>query len=201
MKFFHQTLLGGDQLTAARARGSIAARRDHQTRRERLQGLLPVAEDWHAYLRYIYTEYYSLHTAAVLAHCWYLYYNLLNELNFLLYPCRLFGNTFLLSLPAQRKVQFKVLFLNVVTSVDPEKNMKGCEDFLLIVLHAHVVAAGNKLMEKKQYDTVQDLARAILCKFTNFDPDKKNSQNDRIHLYGTELLTLAIIWHSFDDSI
>ena len=79
--------------------------------------------------------------------------------------------------------------------------MKGCEDSLLIVLHVHVVAAGNKRTEKKQYDTVQDLARAILCKFTNFDPDKKNSQNDRIHLYGTELLTLAIIWHSFDDSI
>ena len=96
--------------------------------------------------------------------------------------------------------QFKVL-LNVATSVDPEKNMKGCEDFLLIVLHAHVVAAGNKLMEKKQYDTVQDLARATLRKFTNFDPDKKNSQNDKIHLYGTELLTVAIIWHSFDDSI
>ena len=61
MKFFHQTLLGGDQLTAARVRGSIAARRDHQTRRERLQGLLPVVEDWHAYLRYIYRALFTTH--------------------------------------------------------------------------------------------------------------------------------------------
>lgn len=47
-EFFHQILLGGDQLTVARARGSIAARLDHLTRRERLEGILPVIEDWHA---------------------------------------------------------------------------------------------------------------------------------------------------------
>ena len=46
-ELFHQILLGGDQLTIARARGSIAARLDI-TRRERLEGLLPVVEDWHA---------------------------------------------------------------------------------------------------------------------------------------------------------
>ena len=47
-EIFHQILLGGDQLTVARARGSIGARQDHVTRRERLEGLLPVVEDWHA---------------------------------------------------------------------------------------------------------------------------------------------------------
>ena len=47
-EIFHQILLGGDQLTVARARGSIGARQDHITRRERLEGLLPVVEDWHA---------------------------------------------------------------------------------------------------------------------------------------------------------
>ena len=45
---FHKILLGGDQVTVARARGSIAARADHHTQRARLQGLLPVVEDWHA---------------------------------------------------------------------------------------------------------------------------------------------------------
>ena len=44
----HPILFGGDQLTVARARGSIAARQDHFTRRERLEGLMPVIEDWHA---------------------------------------------------------------------------------------------------------------------------------------------------------
>ena len=48
---FHQILLGGDQLTVARARGSAAIRSDHLTsictRRDRLEGLLPVVENWH----------------------------------------------------------------------------------------------------------------------------------------------------------
>jgi len=51
-EMFHQILFGGDQLTAARARGSARTRCDHvssiTSRRDRLEGLLPVAEDWHA---------------------------------------------------------------------------------------------------------------------------------------------------------
>ena len=47
-KIFHQILLGGDQLTIARACGSIDALQDHITWRELLEGLLPVIEDWHA---------------------------------------------------------------------------------------------------------------------------------------------------------
>ena len=49
---FHQILFGGNQLTVARARGSCSIRCDHVTsitsRRDRLEGLLPVVEDWHA---------------------------------------------------------------------------------------------------------------------------------------------------------
>ena len=45
---FCKILLGGDQLTVARARGSAAARVDHDTSKDRLDGLIPVIEDWHA---------------------------------------------------------------------------------------------------------------------------------------------------------
>ena len=45
---FHRILVGGDQLTAVRCRGSAAARSDHRTSLERLQGLTPVSEDWHS---------------------------------------------------------------------------------------------------------------------------------------------------------
>ena len=48
---FHQLLLGGDQLTAARCRGSAAARCDSDTKKERLYGLIPVSEDWHGKYR------------------------------------------------------------------------------------------------------------------------------------------------------
>lgn len=45
---FHRILLGGDQLTVARARGSIAVRKDHDSSKQRFDGLLPIVEDWHA---------------------------------------------------------------------------------------------------------------------------------------------------------
>ena len=44
---FSKILLGGDQLTAARARGTQAIRRTESTPANRLQGLIPVIEDWH----------------------------------------------------------------------------------------------------------------------------------------------------------
>uniref|UniRef100_A0A1X7SP68 DUF6589 domain-containing protein n=1 Tax=Amphimedon queenslandica TaxID=400682 RepID=A0A1X7SP68_AMPQE len=43
----HQVLLGGDQMTAARARGSKMIRMNSTTDSKRLTGLLPVSEDWH----------------------------------------------------------------------------------------------------------------------------------------------------------
>ena len=45
---FHCLLLGGDQLSVARSCTSIAVRADHDLKREHLEGLLPVVEDWHA---------------------------------------------------------------------------------------------------------------------------------------------------------
>ena len=36
------------ELTVARARGSIAVREDYDSSKQRLDGLLPTVEDWHA---------------------------------------------------------------------------------------------------------------------------------------------------------
>ena len=44
----YQVLFGGDQLTVARARSAIGMRRTHDSNKEKLQGLIPVVEDWHA---------------------------------------------------------------------------------------------------------------------------------------------------------
>ena len=45
---YHQTLFGGDQLTACRCRGAQSARINDDDTAERLIGLVPVVEDWHA---------------------------------------------------------------------------------------------------------------------------------------------------------
>uniref|UniRef100_A0A1X7V0U9 Uncharacterized protein n=1 Tax=Amphimedon queenslandica TaxID=400682 RepID=A0A1X7V0U9_AMPQE len=43
----HQVLLGGNQMTAARACGSKMIRMNSTTDSKLLTGLLPVSEDWH----------------------------------------------------------------------------------------------------------------------------------------------------------
>lgn len=40
--------IGGDQMTAARARGSQRIRSNSERGKDRLEGLQPVVEDWHA---------------------------------------------------------------------------------------------------------------------------------------------------------
>ena len=47
-KQYAMTLIGGDQLTVARMRGAQRIRGNSETSEERFDGVLPVAEDWHA---------------------------------------------------------------------------------------------------------------------------------------------------------
>ena len=44
----HHILFGGDQLTVARVRGVIRQRQTSETGQGRMEGLIPVVEDWHA---------------------------------------------------------------------------------------------------------------------------------------------------------
>ena len=45
---YHPILLGGDQLTVARVRGTQDLRDTQPKRCDRFEGLVPVVEDWHA---------------------------------------------------------------------------------------------------------------------------------------------------------
>ena len=49
----HPILFGGDQLTALTARGAKRAKANSVTASSRLDGLIPVAEDWHTRLNYM----------------------------------------------------------------------------------------------------------------------------------------------------
>lgn len=44
----HRLLLGGDQLTVARARGAQTAMCSELNEADRLEGFIPVIQDWHA---------------------------------------------------------------------------------------------------------------------------------------------------------
>lgn len=54
------TLLGGDQLTVARARGAASIRAGHDSPKERLCGLVPTIEDWHCRMTLMKVKLYFL---------------------------------------------------------------------------------------------------------------------------------------------
>ncbi len=43
----HKVIIGGDQMTAARAKSAIKAKLNGETPSKRLEGLIPTLEDWH----------------------------------------------------------------------------------------------------------------------------------------------------------
>ena len=57
---FSQVLIGGDQLTSARIRGTQANRVTQDMAIDRLQGLLAVTEDWHSRMALIKVSLFKL---------------------------------------------------------------------------------------------------------------------------------------------
>lgn len=100
--------------------------------------------------------------------------------------------------------QLRNLIHRTNVPVTPDKNMNAAEDFMLLMLHTHVVAAAKTIQTVNPAESFQDLAKLILVNFTHFprfcSGDVDNSV-DRVHLYATELLTLTLIWHAFHDAI
>ena len=50
---FHHILVGGDQLTVARANGAITLQSTHSNPQHCLHGVIPVIEDWHAKMTFM----------------------------------------------------------------------------------------------------------------------------------------------------
>ena len=96
--------------------------------------------------------------------------------------------------------QLKVL-INNSANIDPAKNMKGCEDLFLIALHAHVTAAAKSILNDKQYDNVEDLAKEIIVRYLFLHPDDKVVTKDKKYLYAQQVLTLTFLWRGFNDAV
>ena len=75
--------------------------------------------------------------------------------------------------------------------------------------YTHVVAAANTIMSFNPQTSVHDLAKLIVVNYVCF-PQTGSSENspaadietaDGVYMYATDLLTLAVLWHGFHDSI
>lgn len=86
---------------------------------------------------------------------------------------------------------------------DPVKNPKSSEDFLELVLVAHVILAARQLMKEDsdRYSCVHKLSEAVVDRFVELGDTSERSGTDKIRLYATEVLTLGLLWYSFCDAI
>lgn len=90
--------------------------------------------------------------------------------------------------------------------LDPGDNLKAAEDFLLIVLHCHVVAAAKVVLSNKEHPAdLESVSKRIIQKYVNIKlPSSKPSTSkstDKVHIYAKEVLTLGLLWLNFYDSI
>ena len=74
----------------------------------------------------------------------------------------------------------------------PEKNMNAAEDFLLLLLHTHVVAAAKAMQSVHPTKTVVDLAGLVVDSYVHLPriSDAATEEcNDGVLLYGAEVLS------------
>ena len=93
--------------------------------------------------------------------------------------------------------QIQNLLHRTAVPLDPGDKLKAAEDFLLIVLHSHIVAAAKVVLSNKEHPADLELvSRSIVQKFVNIKlPSPKPSTStsaDKVYVYAKELLTLGL---------
>ena len=105
--------------------------------------------------------------------------------------------------------QLKNLLNRTAVPLDPSDNMKAAEDFLLVVLHSHIVAAAKAVLDESEaIDDVLSLSKTIVENYITITLPSSSANKppsvkclDKINMYATEVLTLGLLWHSFHDAI
>ena len=72
--------------------------------------------------------------------------------------------------------------------------MKSCEDFLLVVLHAHVVSAANAILKVRDID-LKELSKSIVLNYVmlpELGKQPPDNSPDLIYVYASELVTLTL---------
>ena len=98
--------------------------------------------------------------------------------------------------------QLKNLINRTAVPSDPAHNMKAAEDFLLLVLHAHVVSAAHVLLSHGISPSVSELSKAIVSTYLQVPQSATQmASEDGIYIYALEVFSLGMLWHAFHDAI
>ena len=100
--------------------------------------------------------------------------------------------------------QLRNLIVRNVVPHDPEKNMNAAEDFMLLLLHSHVVAAARALQLENPTTSVKTLANKVIEAFIrlpNMSDQATVDSGDGVYSYAVEVLSMGLLWHGFHDAI
>ena len=187
-----QLLVFGDQLTIAKARSAAVLREPQRGKLDRLEGFVPCVADWHSRMCFLQVCYplYSIFVHNFL-HVFLLIHQIIWS--------RFFSAN---SYDKGTLSQLKHLIHRNAVGPDPKNNMKATEDFLLLILCAHVISASKQCMEAG--NDCLSVANKVVTHFTKItisSQDQETHINDDAYNYATDLLTMLLVWHGFHDSV
>lgn len=77
--------------------------------------------------------------------------------------------------------------------------MQAAEDFLDVVLDAHITVAANSLIEPNI--TLEELSKKVVDKYVRFSTTCNSDTDDGVHTYTCEVMTLGLLWRNYYDSV
>lgn len=100
--------------------------------------------------------------------------------------------------------QLRNLINRTAVPLNPADNMKAAEDFLLLLLHAHVIAGARVLLAHGIQGSVATVAKSLVSTFLQLPHFQETADaatpRDGVHLYAQEVLTMGMLWHGFHDA-
>jgi len=86
--------------------------------------------------------------------------------------------------------------------------MKTAEDFLLVVLHSHVIAAAKTILsDTATINDFTEVSKSIVDRYVHLSVPSQCSEEsvdssnaDKVTLYAMKVLTLGLLWHNFHDA-
>ena len=70
--------------------------------------------------------------------------------------------------------------------------MKAAEDFLLVILHSHIIASAETILKDSPNDTVEQLATSKYVKLWKTDCGE-SVETDRVYVYACDIVTLGLL--------
>ena len=207
-----QLLIGGDQLSAARARGAIKAMSNGTTPQKRLDGFIPVVEDWHTQVVLLEVKLHTtIRVNTIISVC--------------TGPFQIIWKYFFDTQSSKEHgtiYQLKNLLNRTNVTTVPKHNFNTCDDFIKLIITCFILAAAMKTLGMKELNdkpssslilerlksaddrkvAMDEICDKVVANFicTDFNKAPQTSK-DQVKQYSLNLLSIGSFYLEFTDAI